>query len=241
MSSPRPQAIWVIFDRSRRYSSPVSVDTARPARHRVRAFTLIELLVVITIIALMVALLLPALQSAREVAVQMSCQANLRSCGIAWQLYAQDNRDKVAVFHSSSTDPLGRFPSQWTYKLGDYFPSGLPRIGTPRASLDENTLISRCPRMPEGWDYRYPAHLNSGPQSAITLFEELRDSPVDAAFAPKGPHVYAALRDHAASTQHDGDMIHLEKHNVLFFDWHIEVREGPRNVTYSYRTLEYYE
>ncbi|NJL31699.1 MAG: type II secretion system protein [Phycisphaerales bacterium] len=60
-----------------------------------RGFTLIELLVVISIIALLVALLLPALASAREAANSAKCLGNLRQIGLAFQLYAGDNRDFI--------------------------------------------------------------------------------------------------------------------------------------------------
>lgn len=53
-------------------------------------FTLIELLVVISIIALLVSILMPALQGARDAARSAMCLSNLRSTGIAMQLYSED-------------------------------------------------------------------------------------------------------------------------------------------------------
>jgi prepilin-type N-terminal cleavage/methylation domain-containing protein/prepilin-type processing-associated H-X9-DG protein len=63
-------------------------------RKRSKGFTLIELLVVIAIIAVLMGILLPTLNRVKKQARKVACMANLKSWGLIWKMYCDENNGR---------------------------------------------------------------------------------------------------------------------------------------------------
>jgi prepilin-type N-terminal cleavage/methylation domain len=87
---------------SRRSSSIVSVVPKQGGRD---AFTLIELLTVIAVIGILAAILIPTVGKVRAKASETSCRSNLRQLGVAFLMYANDNRGVTPPGNVTASHP----------------------------------------------------------------------------------------------------------------------------------------
>jgi len=80
----------------RRGFTPLEITISNQERERfLTGFTLIELLVVIAIIAILMAILMPALEAARQRALDMMCTSNLRQIGLCELMYMDENEGAI--------------------------------------------------------------------------------------------------------------------------------------------------
>lgn len=108
----------------------MTTDVPANRPHRDQAFSLVELLVVLGIIAVLIAILIPALSAARQMALTVRCQSNLRQCGVAMTMYATDH-DQIVPFHFNQGN--GAFgPSQFVFaQLAPYVNVPINGVGSP--------------------------------------------------------------------------------------------------------------
>ncbi len=121
-----------------------------------RGFTLIELLVVIAIIALLMAILMPALSRVKKQAQSVACRARLKSWGLMFKFYSDDNNASFNPGWAIGESAL------WMNALRPYYKDEWDMLKCPTATrVDESGVegtfmaMTRACDLPGGGEYVY--------------------------------------------------------------------------------------
>jgi prepilin-type N-terminal cleavage/methylation domain-containing protein len=114
------------------------------ARHVRDGFTLIELLVVVAIIAILASMLLPALGKGKLKAQGLLCMNSHRQLCLAWQMYSDDNREKLPYASEYPWDS-STFDAAWITGTLDYDPNN-PDNWDPSRTIMKSPLWPYCNR-----------------------------------------------------------------------------------------------
>ena len=137
-------------------------------------FTLVETLVVIATMGLLMSILLPSLARAREYAHQTVCAANLRTLGLATNMYLDENEDRFFRYYTqiASGGPGCVYPGPgrlWWFGFEINGPGGganrpLDKSLSPLASYTANLDTHlQCPDFPytQGYFPKFNQHAAS--------------------------------------------------------------------------------
>ncbi len=194
-------------------------------------FTLIELLTVIAIIGILAGLLIATLGPVRQRAQQATCISRQRQLGVAFQLYANENKDCLL-------QPENAPDFRWIYLLAPWLDYGK----IPKSQVAKQPIF-RCPTQSEYTDargifgYNQTLEKSDAQPTPVPLasLSNPRDFPVLATsdglvsgglrLSKGGPPPKAKEYGYVGSVDNFGPSPNFrDKAIFLFADWHVEAR-----------------
>jgi prepilin-type N-terminal cleavage/methylation domain-containing protein/prepilin-type processing-associated H-X9-DG protein len=213
--------------------------TGEPTSPSRNAFTLTELLVVIAIIAILASLLMPAIAVVRDSANTITCANNLRSAGIAFESFAQDDENLLPWGQSPTSNWMGSIRG-----MNAGFKQTCPSVRNRTGTLHYTGNMQMLSDKNFGAGDRVTQRVNTGEfsGSVVMIFDGgIRTDTFNAwpmsenmgltfFFRDRGTALSASIRDDVnvapmvTSTQFGIDMRHGRgtRSNFLFSDGHVQ-------------------
>jgi prepilin-type N-terminal cleavage/methylation domain-containing protein len=212
-------------------------------RHWRRGFTLIELLVVIAIIAILAAMLMPALEKARDSAMQVRCIGNLRNIGLNLTMYANDESGYFPINGHGPTinqriPNAMRYGGKWYSSTGNGGSWGGGAWDVKLAAHYVGSgIIFYCPADPRGnnsgWGTEYYPHMSGERGFGLSLcaYPAYRNG----SYAVQRCHAYHGIDyygNYAGTLQRGYTFQDMSKHPdlMMVMDWR---GGGTINILYS--------
>jgi len=203
-----------------------------------RAFTLIELLTVIAIIGILAAILIPVVGKVRESGRRAACISNLRQIGLAVQMQASENGDRLfAVLPTNHPDFVNG--TNWISHIYRYVQEPdtfrCPSTPAPRELQERSYRFNKTVAPGVGGLYNRPIGTSADPAQTIVVVDIINGGPLVSGtidlFGVGNSHWHRGFDTNRTATMltnyprgHNDDHSAV---NLLFADGHVEYAQYP--------------
>lgn len=214
-------------------------------------FNLVELIVVISLAALLMAILMSMIRVARDGALRVRCESNLRQIGYAFHLYANANHNWLpnwSGWHSTAFPEDPAEEPSWCGKVAEWLPPDSPVYQCPAFPQEPMKLHNYF--IEAAWSYVNGLH--STKLSDVRLCSQflLAGDITQLSVYPKPAGTLAGQSDdydrddanipNLLFPADGGFLMHPGGNNVLFSDLHVETCSefDPAAITFHPKRME---